>query len=404
MRPKIENAPGLTWNARKEGWEARWQARTDLVSRGYEPKSARIWSGSDEELQDPIVIRFIQDRCASLQNEMLVWGRGGIQQIATYDGTLKSLADCYQTDPVSKFSKLRYKTREHYVALLKKILAEHGDERLEDIKARHVHEWHQFWAADGKIAMAHAVVGMLRTIINFGMAFLECEECKRLSMALHTMRFTMPKPRNSTLNADQATLIRATARNAGSFSMALAQAIQFECMLRQKDVIGEWVPIAEPGVSDVTDAGMKWIMGIRWEEIDDNLILRHVTSKRGKPVEVDLKLAPMVMEELALIGERPKRGPVIVAETTGLPYAANTFRKRWRLLAEQAGIPKSVRNMDSRAGAITEATDAGADLEHIRHAATHSDIAMTQRYSRDGAGKTVNVMKQRVEHRNKKGS
>ena len=59
--------------------------------------------------------------------------------------------------------------------------------------------------------------------------------------------------------------------------------------------------------------------------------------------------------------------------------------------------------MDSRAGAITEATDAGADLEHIRHAATHSDISMTQRYSRGDADKTAGVLRQRVAHRNKQG-
>ena len=58
--------------------------------------------------------------------------------------------------------------------------------------------------------------------------------------------------------------------------------------------------------------------------------------------------------------------------------------------------------MDSRAGAISEATDAGADLEHIRQAATHSDIAMTQRYSRGDADKTKSVLLKRVEHRRMK--
>jgi hypothetical protein len=33
----------------------------------------------------------------------------------------------------------------------------------------------------------------------------------------------------------------------GWHSIALAQAIQFDCALRQKDVIGEWVPESEPG-------------------------------------------------------------------------------------------------------------------------------------------------------------
>jgi hypothetical protein len=55
--------------------------------------------------------------------------------------------------------------------------------------------------------------------------------------------------------------------------------------------------------------------------------------------------------------------------------------------------------MDSRAGGITEASDAGAPLEHIRHAATHSDIQTTQGYSRGAADKTANVLEMRALHR-----
>ena len=76
----------------------------------------------------------------------------------------------------------------------------------------------------------------------------------------------------------------------------------------------------------------------------------------------------------------------------------------WRLLREfidKAGVPKNVKNMDSRAGGITEATDAGAELEHVRHAATHGDISMTQRYSRGSVEKVAEVMKRRTAHRNK---
>ena len=51
---------------------------------------------------------------------------------------------------------------------------------------------------------------------------------------------------------------------------------------------------------------------------------------------------------------------------------------------------------------ISEATDAGASLEHVRHAATHSDISTTQGYSRDGEVKTAEVLKLRVAYRTKK--
>jgi integrase len=174
-------------------------------------------------------------------------------------------------------------------------------------------------------------------------------------------------------------------------------------MLRQKDVIGEWVPVSEPGISGTVGPLGKWIMGLRWEEIDQNMILRHTTSKRGKDIQVDLKLARMVIEELGTSNrdDLPASGPVIISETKGYPYTATHFRRAWRKIADDAGVPKSVRNMDSRAGAISEATDAGADLEHVRHAATHSDIGMTQRYSRGSVDKVAGVMQLRADHRNK---
>jgi site-specific recombinase XerD len=92
---------------------------------------------------------------------------------------------------------------------------------------------------------------------------------------------------------------------------------------------------------------------------------------------------------------------MIICEITGLPYSTAEFRRKWRLVADKAGLPKAVKNMDSRSGAISEATDAGIDLEHIRHAATHSDIAMTQRYSRGSEDKVANVQRLRLAHRNK---
>jgi len=69
--------------------------------------------------------------------------------------------------------------------------------------------------------------------------------------ALSKMRFAMPQPRKERLTSAQANAIRAKAHEMGRPSIALAQAFQFELMLRQKDVIGEYVPIAEAGISDL---------------------------------------------------------------------------------------------------------------------------------------------------------
>lgn len=397
--PKIASAPGLVWRRRVNEWVATWQCRSDLAKRGFTPKTVPLWRGlepSDLDAAD------IQDQCNRLQDEMLIWGRGGLPDAPVkFDGTFKSLCECYRTDADSNFRKLEHKTRLYYEALIKRIIADKGNERLRDLKGRTFLRWHEELSERGT-AMAHAVIGMARTLIGFGMAILEDDECERLVAVLHKMRFKVAPPRTETLTAAQANSIREEAHKAKLHSIALAQAFQFEGMLRQKDVIGEWLPISEPGLSDVTRGLEKWVKGLRWEEIDENLILRHTTSKRKKDVEINLALAPMVMEELTRLGERPAKGPVVISEYTGLPWKAAKFRRHWRKVANLAGIPKAVRNMDSRAGAITEATEADAPLEHVKQAATHGDVSMTQRYARNQRGKTDNVMRLRTEYRNRK--
>lgn len=409
--PKIDNAPGLMWQPRKAGWHARWVGRRDLIKRGYTPKTVRLWDGV--ELSETVA-EMIATQCTTLQNQMLIWGRGGMPEVASYDGTLRGLSRCYQVDQDSPYRKLRYYSRRHYDRLMRRLETDYGEEKItpnpgdpEDrIKARHFLRWYEGWVGeDGHHAMGHSLIGMLRTLLSFGVAILEDDDCAKLSVALSKMRFKGGRPRKERITAEQATAIRQLAHKEGLRSIALAQAFQFECIMRQKDVIGEWVPLNEPGTSDVVFGNMKWLRGLRWSEIGNDLTMRHNTSKKGKDLEVNLRYSPMVIEELgqlgALLGQA--RGPLILYEVTGRPYEAWQYRREWRRLARAAGISDNVFNMDSRAGGISEATDAGAELEHVRHAATHSDIATTQRYSRNQSGKIETVQKQRITHRNKSG-
>jgi len=408
--PRIEDAPGLVWRERKNGWVATWQARTDLVKKGYSPQTARLWDGGEP---NEIEASHIATQCRRLQADMKVWAKEG--EFAYPDmpaNTLRDLVNKYQTDEDSNFHKKRFAVRQSQVAMMRRIVARFGDVQLADIKGRMLLAWHREWSGGGqKMAAAHDFISHLRTVLRFGAAILEHPDCIRLRGVLTDMRFEMSKPRTERLTAEQAVAIREKAHQRGWAFLALAQAVQFELMLRQKDVIGEWVPVTEPGISAVIQGNQKWIMGIRWENIDEALTLRHKTSKRGKDIEVSLRLAGMVMEEFEKMfgipaaeiqrAHLPASGPVILCEVNGWPYRNTEFRRKWRKLANAAGIPKEVKNMDSRAGAISEATDAGADLEHVRHAATHSDIGMTQRYSRGSTDKVAGVMTLRAEHRNK---
>lgn len=403
--PKIPDAPGLTWRRLKHGWECRWRARTDLVGKGYIPAIVRLFAPTPDYPEPGLVaIEWIQDRARALQDDMLTWGNGGIEVAAVYGSTWRSLIDCYKTDPDSTYKTNRYNTRKSYDDLCKAITLNMGDETIEMTDARRIKRLYETWSNEGKFSMGHSVVTMIRILATFGSTLLKCKHCRELKLVLHDLKFKNSKQRDEFLTREQAIAIRGLAPSIGRRSIALAQAFQFDLMLRQKDVIGEWVPISEAGISAVHDRNEKWLRGIRWEEIDQNLRLKHITSKRDKPIDVDLTLAQMVIEELRFIAKVPEggiltrdmlpaTGPVLINEQNDLPWQSHEFRRKWRDLANGAGVPKTVRNMDSRAGAITEATDMGIPIEKVKHAAHHSNSKTTERYARGGTKKTADVMR-----------
>jgi hypothetical protein len=335
---------------------------------------------------------------------------------------LSALIRAYQTDPDSPYQTNRYHTRVWRDGKLRQLAKLYGTWDLKDIRARTLLAWHREWACDGAhVPNASSMIGQLRAMFSFGATMLENRQCKRLAGDLHLMRFKGSKPRDVSVTAEQANMIRAKAHEFGWGSIALGQAFQFEGTLRQRDVIGCYEPLSEPGLSAIMFNSQKWLRGIVWQEIDSDLILRHVTSKKQKLGVTDLKLAPMVMEELQLmVGSQPLivideatkkvtvnryllpvAGPIIVNELNGRPWSANEYRRKWRIVARAYGIADNVKNMDSRSGAISEAITAGVPLELVRHAALHSDILQTADYDRTQQTSTATTMRMRVESRSK---
>jgi hypothetical protein len=284
-----------------------------------------------------------------------------------FDGTLGSLVRAYQTDPDSPHHKKRFHVRKNHDFTLKRIANAHGAEALRDINARLLISWHKQWSDGGKkLAMGHAFVGHLRVLFGFGATILDDRESERLSNVMAKMRFEAGKSRVERLTSSQVDIIRAKAREMEWPSIALAQAFQFETLLRQKDVIGEWIPLTEPGEPVVENDGRKWLRGLQWSEIDDDLILRHPPAMKTEvPKEVDLKQCRMILEELQLAydlnwsqgidrSELPATGPIIICEHTKLPFHGGEFRRKWRIIADAVEIPKNVRNMDSRTSSANE--------------------------------------------------
>lgn len=210
----------------------------------------------------------------------------------------------------------------------------------------------------------------------------------------------MPAPRGKEMTFAMASAVLDEALTAGIRSIALGQALQFELGLRQIDVIGTWVK-SDTATGGLTYRGRRWTGGITWADLTAERLAKR-TSKTGQEGQWRVADYPLLLKAIAAFAEEERVGPAIIDERTGQPYKHQEYAKRWRPLATIAGVPNDVWNMDSRAGAITEADEAGAEPDDVRKFATHADRQTTQRYIRRTGEATSRVAKLRVEHRTKR--
>ncbi|WP_210169321.1 hypothetical protein [Bosea sp. Root381] len=253
---------------------------------------------------------------------------------------------------------------------------------------------------------------MIREMLRYGIAAeLAHEHCTRLLTILTATEFKGPRRRRSKLELAHVEAFLPKALAAGRMSLALGTALQFESGMRQKDVIGEWLPV--PAGEEPTGIVLRgrrgkgwrrWANGLTWADLGRDLVISKETTKTGSLVSHDLKEFPLVMSLLAQIPAERRIGGLIIDETAGRPYAEFAYARDWRVIAREAGIPDSVWNTDARAGAITEAEDAGADLDTIRGSVGHAQATTTARYSRGAIGKSRKVAQARVALRGEQNS
>lgn len=151
----------------------------------------------------------------------------------------------------------------------------------------------------------------------------------------------------------------------------------------------------------IVDRGRRWSGGVLWSDIGSDGVLRKRTTKTGQEAVHDTNAYPLVAECLALVPAEKRVGPIIVSESTSLPYRYRDFYEKWRSIAAAVGVPAAIWNRESRAGGETEGTGAGVDLEPMSHHANHSQVATTPLYSRKTLAKTRGVAEVRLAARNK---
>ncbi|MDO3431135.1 tyrosine-type recombinase/integrase [Rhizobium sp. CBN3] len=372
--PKIQ-APGLIWQWRKKSWTPRWRPPQRL-SKLMKGENLKHLLDRPEELIS---------RCHYLEGQLeaLVEASEG-STLNTFDGTMGTLLKRYQSDPDSPYFSLRPKSRKPYDFYIPKLINHIGGSRLNEITGIDLKKWHGVWSKGGtRLAASKMSRAVVDAAVSYGI-MTRLPDCLELKEVLKSASRKLPNPkrREVVIAANQVIALRKAAHAAGRPSSALAYALVYETTLRLWDVIGQWVPIQSEGVSDVinTRTGNKWF-GLRWEDIDEHMVLRYVPSKTsmktGLAVTYPLNKAPMVMEELEKWPLEQRTGPVIVYEVNGRPYLSEVFSSMWSRDRKAAGIDTSIWARDLRASGISEARAAGVATDDAAKVAGHASTKTT---------------------------
>lgn len=411
---------GLKKRPRQDGSTAYYWVASAVSrhAKDYPQKTVRVHGDIEEVIQ----------RCQVLTSELKQWlAQKGIGAPAQYDGTLKSLIRMYQQTKGSGYFEVKSNTRAMYDFSLSLLEKDCGMRRLSRVTGLDIRAWYDHFkepaedtekeaeqraeAAKQGITLppnpertrrAYQCMQLLRIVVGFGVV-ANITDCFRLKTVLEEMRFHVPRGRTEQITFEQAKAVCEVAISKDLISIALAQALQFELTLRQIDVIGRWEKMDDARDGGIVDRGQRWRDGLLWAHLNADGILNKPTSKiEGVTAEHDTMQYPFLRSIIDLVPPEKRIGPMIKSEATGLPYRQRYFSDQWRMCADEAGVPKSVWNRDSRAGGITEGSDAGADLEHLRHHANHQNSATTQRYNRKTLEKTRTVAQFRQAHRTAK--
>lgn len=391
------DAPGLQWRPRKNGERiAYWVARTDLIKRGYVPKSVRL----HYDVDNPMGADMLAARCHRLQLEMLTWAHRGApkRRETIYDGKLETLVRMYETDPDSPYQELRPVTQKTYSKVLRLFLAKVKDVYIDEVTGADVRRW---FRRSGSAGYAALTISILKTVVSYGLSE-GFDDCAKLRGQMTATKFKGGAPRKERLTYDQVVAFREAAHRLDRPSAALWLTLQSELGLRRRDVVGEWND-DELGTDGIRSGKRVWRDGLTWAHIDRNGVLRKLVSKTAltsaKEAVHRISDYPDLVAELDRIPLDRRVGPIVINESTGLPYTPEQCRYHFRIIARAAGIPDAVWNMDARAGAVTEAYEAGATTEGAMALASHTQVSTSRRYVRDTLEQSSRVAHLRVQSR-----
>jgi hypothetical protein len=343
------NSPGLKWNRNFNPPRPYWVARQVVRDPcGYPDKTMRLpCDATADELA-----ALCRDYTARLY-QWIEQVRSGAEPSTRiqYDGTVLSLSRLYQEHPDSRFHEVKSNTRKFYVDSLKIIERTVGARAIRNLTVLSVRHWYNQWkkpierGGKERIDRAHDAVAMFRTILRFGAA-LRFEECRLLESELAMVKFDKGSAREQAMTYPYALAFVSKAKELAANgvipvwrarSMTIGLAAQFELMLRQKDIIGQWGK-AKPGTPNVIYfQGEMWTGFFVWENIP-GWVWRLRTSKSGYKKQATFTLSnySLLYPLLQEVPPAERTGPIVKGEHE-LPVRERSYRKWFRQIARAAG-------------------------------------------------------------------
>ncbi|MGO9769707.1 MAG: integrase [Roseiarcus sp.] len=391
-------APQLVWDRGVPVWRATRAA----IKAGFPTTRVNLsFFGNDEAA--------LIARCHRLTAEMNEWLSGSRDRDIAFNGTIRAVINFWQIDKDSPYHLIEASSRHPYDVYARMIVETVGERRVDAVDGRDLRRWHAEWSApleDGgkpRLAAARMAVIVLKNALTFA-ATCRKPGCAELRGILSQIRFAGPRSRTEAPTAAEMVAARKAAHGIDHSAAALAYALQFEGAMRQWDVVGKWVPLTDKRPSSVIDGTSKWI-GPMWSQIHD-MIFQYTPAKTqftsGAKVTLDLRMLPMVVEELSKVPEEARRGPLIVNPRTGLPYRNSYYGHVWDKVRKITGIKPEVWNRDIRAAAVTEGRQAGSPTDDLAKTAGHANKRTTAKvYDRDRLEAARRVAQARVAYRGK---
>jgi len=210
--------PQLVWDRGVPIWRATRAAR----KAGFPTKRANLKFFADNEA---VLIA----RCRRLTAEMNDWLAGRRGHDVTFDGTVRSVINLWQTDPTSPYQKVEASTRHPYDIYSRMIVETVGARRIDALDGRDLRRWHDEWSSPleqgGKprIAAARMAIVVLKNALTFA-ATCRKPGCADLRNILRDIRFPAPRPRTEAPTSAEITAARKAAHEIGHPAAALAYA------------------------------------------------------------------------------------------------------------------------------------------------------------------------------------